>query len=395
MALILGSLTALAPLSIDMYLPSLPQLTVHFHTSASVVQLSLTCCLIGLAFGQLIAGPISDARGRRLPLCIGLTAYVGASWLCALTSSVWVLVGLRLLQGLAGSAGIVIARAIVRDHFTGRALIEFFALLMLVNGAAPVLAPVLGAQILRFTSWHGVFIVLGILGVCMLLAVMFGLPESLPPERRVDGGLRTTGTTMVSLLGDREFMGFVLAQAMVYAAMFSYISGSPFVIQNLFGASPQLFSVMFGVNGVGIIVASQLAARLSMRMGERRVLVTGLSLALLGGLALLGSVLARAGLVSVLIPLFVTVASVGLVGTTSNALAMRTKGHVAGSASGMMGVIQMLSGAVAAPIVGVAGGHNALPMGLTIATCELLANLLFWTFASRSRRTRLGSEGAL
>src|SRR6266705_566720 len=200
---ILGALSAFGPLSIDMYLPALPSLSRDFGTGASQAQLTLSACLLGLALGQVIAGPISDALGRRRPLLVGLTAYALASLLCVVAPSVYVLVALRFIQGLAGAAGIVIARAVVRDLHSGEALARFFSLLMLVNGLAPILAPLFGGLLLRFTSWRGVFIVLAVIGALLLLAAATSLGETLPPDRRQSGGISATITTFRQLLANR------------------------------------------------------------------------------------------------------------------------------------------------------------------------------------------------
>lgn len=384
--LILGSLTALAPLSIDMYLPALPKLADDLQTSTSLAQLSLTSCLFGLAMGQLFAGPLSDSTGRRRPLIAGLVLYAVASFLCAIAPSVWLLVILRFIQGASGAAGIVIARAIVRDMYSGTAMTKFFATLMLVNGVAPILAPVSGGQLLRVTDWHGVFVVLGLLGVAMLLAVVFGLPESLPVERRLTGGIKKTLSTMGGLLTNRVFMGYAWSQGLVTAAMFAYISGSPFVLQNLFGVSPQMFSVLFAINGIGIILAGQISARLSVRLGERKVLISGLSYAALGGLALLLMILTGAGLVAVMISLFIIVSSVGIVGPASTSLAMQDQGRSAGSAAALIGVPQLIAGALVAPLVGLGGSDTATPMGIVIASADLGAVLVFLMFVARKAR---------
>src|SRR5947209_9366801 len=269
---ILGSLSAFGPLSIDMYLPALPSLSRDFGTGASQVQLTLSACLLGLALGQAIAGPISDSLGRRRPLLAGLTAYALASLLCVVAPSVYALAGLRLLQGIAGAAGIVIARAIVRDLHSGVAAARFYSLLMLVNGLAPILAPIFGGLLLRFTSWRGVFIVLAIIGTLLLLAAATGLGETLPPERRRSGGVLATITTFRQLLANRPFMGYALSCGLAFAAMFAYIAGSPFVLQEIYGLSPQLFSVIFGTNALGLVIASQGNGRLVGRVPPERLL---------------------------------------------------------------------------------------------------------------------------
>lgn len=237
MASVLGSLVAFGPLSLDMYLPALPLLSEDMQTSTSMVQLSLTACLVGLSVGQLFAGPISDVRGRRIPLLIGLLIYAVSSMLCAVAPSIWTFVLLRFVQGLAGAAGIVIARAMVRDMYEGSEMTKFFALLMLVNGVAPIAAPIFGSQLLHFTTWEGVFVVLCLIGVMMFFVVMFGLPETLPLERRSKAGITHTLSTFGRLIKDRTFMGYAMAQGLITAAMFAYIAGSPFVLQDIFGVS--------------------------------------------------------------------------------------------------------------------------------------------------------------
>src|SRR5947209_496990 len=208
---ILGALSAFGPLSIDMYLPALPSLSRDFGTGASQAQLTLSACLLGLALGQTSAGPLSDALGRRRPLLIGLGAYALASLLCVVAPSVFVLVVLRFVQGFAGAAGIVIARAVVRDLYSGVAVAQFFSLLMLVNGLAPILAPLFGGLLLRFTSWRGVFVVLAVIGMLLLLAAATGLDETLPPDRRQSGGIRATIMTFRQLLASRSFAGYALS----------------------------------------------------------------------------------------------------------------------------------------------------------------------------------------
>ncbi|MFF2018317.1 multidrug effflux MFS transporter [Paenibacillus sp. NPDC058177] len=370
-ALILGALTAFGPLSLDMYLPSLPDLAKDLHSSPSLAQLSLTACLVGLAVGQLVAGPLSDVRGRRMPLIVGLSLYVITSFLCSMSTSIEALIVLRFIQGLGGSAGVVVARAMVRDMYSGTELTRFFALLMLINGVAPIAAPIAGGQLLRFTSWPGVFIVLGVIGLVMLASVLFGLRETLPEAQRSGGGLKSTLATFGRLLSDRMFMGYALSQGLVFAAMFAYIAGSPFVIQNLFGATPQMFSLIFAVNGLGIIITGQVTGKLAERFGETKLLVAGLIYAAVGGLLLLAMTLLGAGLLATLIPLFMVVSSVGIVSTAAFSLAMQQQGQSAGSASALQGLLSMIGGALVAPLVGLGGSGTALPMGIVIAAADV------------------------
>lgn len=376
---ILGSLTAIAPLSIDMYLPSLPQLAGEFSTTASLVQLSLTACLLGIAAGQMFAGPLSDIYGRRKPLLIGVAVFTLSSLACAFASSVWALLILRLIQGLSGSAGIVIARAIARDLYSGYELTRFFTLLMLVNGAAPIMAPVLGGQIIALSSWRGVFIALFLLGILMFLSVMFWCKESLPPARRLRGGVQSSLTAFKALLKQPYFMGHAIMQGFAFSALFAYIAGSPFVLQNIYEISPELFGLIFGVNGLGLIAAGQITGRLSGRIPDMKLLHFGIWQAILGSLALLGGIMGQAPLLWVLLPLFFTVSSLSVVASSSFSLAMQAQGKMAGSAAALLGFCSNISGGVMAPLVGIAGSHTAVPMAIIIAVSELCAGVCFWT----------------
>ncbi|WP_312471186.1 multidrug effflux MFS transporter [Neobacillus sp.] len=384
MAAVLGTLAAFGPLSIDMYLPALPNIAQDFHTNPSLVQLSLTFFLLGLSSGQLLAGPLSDVRGRRLPLLIGLVIYFVVSLLCVFSPSIWALIVLRFIQGLAGSAGIVISRAIVRDLYSGPELTKFFALLALVNGVAPILAPVMGAQLLKIVPWQGVFIVLSLIGLLMFFVVFFGLPETLRDDRRSAGGIKNTIMTFKNLIFDRSFIGYALVQGLVFAGMFAYISGSPFVVQNIYGASAQMFSLIFAINGVGIMIASQTTGRLAGRIQESKLFVFGLCMSFFGGIVLLVLLLFHANLFLILLPLFFVVSSVGVVSTAGFSLAMQKQGKSAGSASALLGVLSLAMGAIVAPLVGIGGEHTAIPMGIVIVCVGTGAVLSYFFLVHRS-----------
>jgi DHA1 family bicyclomycin/chloramphenicol resistance-like MFS transporter len=381
--LILGGLAAFGPLSIDMYLPALPQLGVDLGAPAAAVQLTLTACLVGLAVGQLVAGPLSDRLGRRRPLLVGISAYVVASLLCATAPSVPVLAGLRFVQGLAGAAGIVISRAVVRDLYTGAAAVRFFSLLMLVTGTAPILAPVIGGQVLELTSWRGIFVLLSVIGSAILVAVGLGLRETLPEERRRDDGPLEVATTMRLVLADRRFLGYALASGLAFGGLFAYVSGSPFVLQGIYGASPQTFSAIFAVNSVGLVVASQINGRLAGRVDAHAILRGAIAAMALAGLTLLLVVEAGLGIVAVLPPLFAMVASIGIVMPTSTALALRDHAAVAGSASALVGVVQFLLGAAVAPLPGIAGEGTALPMAAVMFALPVAALVCLSRLTSR------------
>ncbi|WP_240941442.1 multidrug effflux MFS transporter [Paenibacillus sp. HB172176] len=385
-AVLLGSLSAIAPLSIDMYLPALPSLAKALDASPSLSQLSLTTCMIGIALGQLIIGPISDVRGRRMPLLIGLFIYAAASLCCVFAPNVWLFIALRFLQGFAGAAGIVISRASVRDLYSGVELTKFLALLMLVNGAAPILAPIIGAEVLVYTSWRGVFAVLCGTGLLLLAAIWFGLKESLPEERRSRGGMRNTLLIFRRLLTDSAFMGYALTQGLIMAAMFAYISGSSFVVQDIYGVTPRGFSLIFAMNGAGIIAASQLTGRLAGRFSARGMLGAGLCLSSTGAALLLFAVWAGWGLTFVCIAFFLLVSSVGIVSTTTVSLALQEQGQSAGSASALLGLLSFVFGGIAAPLVGLGGEGTALPLALVISLFVLAALVVFFALTGRKAK---------
>jgi DHA1 family bicyclomycin/chloramphenicol resistance-like MFS transporter len=376
---VLGALTAAAPLSLDTYLPALPALTADLGTTPSVAQLSLTSCLVGLAVGQLVAGPLSDVLGRRRPMLVGATGFAVASALCALAPTVEVLIALRLAQGLLGAVGIVVARAVVRDTSDATRSARAFATLMLVSGVAPIVAPVLGGQLLRVTSWRGVFVVLAVYGALAGLAVLTLVRESLPPPRRRAGSAAATLAAFRELLADRRVLACVLAAGLLFSAMFAYISGSTFVLQDLYGLSPQAFSGVFAANSVGIVASVQLAGRLagSGRVRPERLLVGGLVIATTGTGVLLVSALADAGLAGIVAGLFVTVVGVGQVLPSATTLTLADHPEHAGSASALLGTAQFLVGAGTAPLVGLAGGRSAVPMAATMAGAVLLGAIVF------------------
>ncbi|MFF4419643.1 Bcr/CflA family multidrug efflux MFS transporter [Streptomyces sp. NPDC001549] len=374
---ILGGLTALPPLSMDMYLPALPQVTDALNSPAATIQLTLTACLAGMALGQLVIGPMSDKWGRRRPLLIGMVVYVLATAICALAPTTQLLISFRLLQGLAGAAAIVIARAVVRDLYDGDEMARFFSTLMLISGAAPIIAPLIGGQVLRFADWRGVFVVLTVVGAVLTLMVWRGLGETLPPERRHTGGVGSALRTMRGLLGDRVFAGYTLTGGFAFAALFSYISASPFVVQEIYGASPQAFALLFGLNSVGLILVGQINGKLLVgRVSLDKVLAVGLTVVLAATVALLlmsTGVFGEVGLTPIAAALFVLMSAMGVVLPNTNAQALMRTPHAAGSASALLGTSSFLIGAIASPLVGIAGEDTAVPMALVQLVCALLA----------------------
>ncbi|MFJ9925049.1 MULTISPECIES: multidrug effflux MFS transporter [Streptomyces] len=397
---VLGGLTATPPLAMDMYLPSLPEVTRSLHAPAATVQLTLTACLLGMALGQLVVGPMSDRWGRRRPLLAGLAVNVVATALCAVAPNVETLVAFRLAQGLAGAAGIVIARAVVRDLYDGVAMARFFSTLMLISGVAPVVAPLIGGQILRVTDWRGVFMVLTVVGVLLGALVWLRLPETLPPGDRHGGGAVHALRSMRALLADLPFTGYMLAGGFAFAALFAYISASPFVIQEIYGASPQTFSLLFGLNSVGLVIAGQVNGKVLVgRVSLDKVLATGLAVIALAATALLlmaGGVFGQAGLVPVAAALFVLMSAMGITLPNAQSLALLRTKHAAGSASALLGTSSFLVGAVASPLVGIAGERTAVPMAVVQLAGALVAGACFVGMCrpwNTREHTRAGSEG--
>jgi MFS transporter, DHA1 family, multidrug resistance protein len=382
--LILGGLSALGPLSTDMYLPALPALSRELGATMSQTQLTLSAGILGLALGQVIAGPSSDALGRRRPLLIGVAAFALASLLCIIAPSVAALTVLRFVQGVAGAAGIAIALAMVSDLYAGSVQARVFSLLMLVSGLAPIIAPVIGSQMLAFTSWRGIFVTLGLIGIVLLLAVMFGLGETLPAPHRQSGGLAASLRAFRDLLLDRRFVGYAFASGFAFAAGIVYISVSPFILQKIYGVSPQGIGILFGINALGLVIMAQVGGKLVGRVSPQILLAWGVAAIAIGATALLVVVLGGIGLVGILPSLFVIIASLGLIAPNATTLALSNT-STAGSAAALLGVLQLTIGAIAAPMVGLAGTATAVPMAAAIAAFGITAPLTFIVFCRPAR----------
>lgn len=376
LTIFLGTLAAMAPLSTDMYLPSLPFMPEEFGVGISVIQLTLTMTMAGMAIGQIFAGPISDMKGRRLPLVIGMGIFALSSLVCVFAESITVFLTFRFIQGLAGAAGIVIARAIARDICEGPQLTKFFSMLMLVNGLAPILAPVIGGQILLFTSWRGIFVFLTVIG-CLLVGASLLFHETLAPEQRLQG-IHSSFKSFGQLLTNRYFLGHCFMQCFAFAAFFAYISGSSFVFQNIYAVSAQTYSGIFGGIGICIALAGALPARLAGRVSDVSMLRWSLVQAFLGSLLIFGAFYCSAPLPLVILALIVTISMISIMGAASFSLAMQTQGKNAGSASAIIGFFSMISGGIMAPLVGIAGSHTAMPMAFIMVLGECGALVFFY-----------------
>ncbi len=384
LVLVLGALISLGPLTIDMYLPAFPSIAAELEASDSAVQLTLTGMLAGLAIGQLVIGPLSDAVGRRKPLLVGILTHATASVLCALAPSIVALSAVRVLQGLAGAAISVVAMAIVRDLFSGVAVARIMSRLMLVIGLAPILAPSLGGLVLTWTTWRGIFAVLAGVAVLLIIVAFLGIRETLPEPRRRPADLHSTLGTYRSLFRDRTFMALIFIGGLMLSAMFAYVSGASFVLQGGYGLDEQAFGLVFGANAAGLTLASQLNPVLIARFSVLGVLTGAIVVSALSATALVvAGATESLGLAGILVPLALVVAAAGLSLPNTPALALTRHGEAAGTAAAMLGSVQFGVGALVAPIVGLSGSASAVPMGVVILGVTLLAGVLMFGVVRR------------
>ncbi len=371
----LGALAALAPLSMDMYLPSLPLMLEEFNVEPSLIQLTLTMTMVGMAIGQIVAGPISDRYGRKTPLKLGMLAFAVSTFGCMVSNSIWIFLMFRLFQGLSGAFGIVIARAIARDLCQGADLTRLFAMLMLVNGLAPILAPIIGGQILFFATWHEIFALLALIGMILWISsIKFN--ETMPKDMRA-ADITSSFKNFTLLMKDRYFLGHCLMQCFFGASFFGYIAGSSFLFQNIYNVSPQVYSAIFGGIGALIALSGTIPAKFAGKIQEIKMLAWTIGQAIVGSSLFLCCVIFKAPIQLTLATLVITVPTMSVFGATSFSLAMRKNGHMAGSASALIGFFSMISGGLMAPLVGIAGSHNALPMAI-IMLLGYVGSLIFF-----------------
>lgn len=371
--IILGALTAIGALSIDMFLPGLPQIQSDFNTTTSNAQLTLSFFMIGLALGNLFVGPISDAIGRKLPLMIAMLLFTLASIGIIFIDNIWIMVSLRFVQGFCGGAAAVISRAISSDLYSGKQLTKFLALLMLVNGVAPVIAPALGGVILSFASWRMVFVILTLFGIAMLAGTVFKVTESLPIDRRDSPHLLSIFKNFKDLLVTPRFVLPMLIQGVTFIMLFSYISASPFLTQKIYGLSAQQFSIMFACVGISLIISSQATGKLVDYI-ERLVLLRILTIVQLIGVAWVSITLSmHLSIWLLFIGFIILVAPVTGVATLGFSIAMEERTGGNGSASSLLGLVQSLLGGIVTPLVGLFGEANFIPyMSIIIISGILL-----------------------
>ncbi len=388
MIVVLGALVALGPLTIDMYLPALPGIADDLSVSSSVVQLTLTGTLAGLALGQLIVGPLSDSLGRRRPLMAGIVLHMAASLLCVVAPNIAVLGVGRVLQGIGAAATMVVAIAAVGDQFDDSVAATVLSRLMLVLGVAPVIAPSLGAAVLLHASWHWVFAALVVLAGALLLLAVLALPETLPVAHRRPLRVRSIAATYVSMVRDTRFVILALAAALAMSGLFAYIAGAPFVLQGRYGLDQQAFALVFGAGAIALIGATQFNVLLLRRFSPQTIALWALVAASLAGAAFIAVTIAGiGGLAGFLVPVLAILAAMGLVLPNAPAVALSRHHEAAGTAAALLGAAQFGAGAAIAPLVGALGNDQlALAVTMTAGMVIALCGLVAVTAASRSDR---------
>jgi len=376
---LLGTMGAFGPLSMDMYLPSLPTLATYFSTSTSKAQLTLSGFTMGFALGQLLYGPISDRYGRKWVLISGVALYVVASYFCATATNVDMLIWVRILQAIGGGAGVVLTRAIVRDIYDQEAGARALSLMLLVPSLAALVSPFIGGQILLWSDWRAIFWLLAVFGLFILFLGFFRLPETHPPEKRHPTSLEKILRDYWYVLSDRNAFGYMLCGAFSFAGMFAQLSGTPFVYIEVFGVAPEYFGFLFGLNVIGIMIGSYINSRLVMRFGIRRMLVVGTSTALFGGLLLaLFVALDIGGLMAIVLTIAIYMVPHNITNANATSGALEKFPHIAGTASALIGAIRFGMGAAVGALVGLLHDGTALPTAYVIAGCAMASAASYW-----------------
>jgi len=386
LVLMFGALSALGPMSIDMYLPAFPQIAEEMGVEVGQVQLTLSFYMIGLAIGQLMYGTLADRLGRRGPLLVGVLLFCGASLGCALAWSVGSLLVFRIVAALGGSAGMVITRAYVRDRFDAAESAKFYSLNMLVMGLAPIFAPLVGGQLLLLASWRALFGLIVVASACCWVALFRSLPESLPPAKRVRHGVGEIVRTYLGLFRQRVFLSYTLSGACMSGVMFAYVSGSPALFMEEHGVSAQHFGFFFGANAAGLILLSQFNMGLLKRFTARQILVGAYTGSVAAALGLAGVVLSGwGGFWAALSFLWLCIASGGLIYPNATALALAPMGAMAGSASALLGTLQFSLGGICASLVGAFHDGTGRPLVIVMAVVSLAGWLVLKWGARGSR----------
>jgi len=377
--LVLGALTALGAFTIDLYLPAFPVIEGEFDVSTALIQLTLTATTVGFAVGQLLVGPWTDRVGRRIPLIAATSIHVAASIGVALAPAIEWLFVFRVLQGIGAAAGGVVAMAIVRDLFGGLPLVRMLSRLSLVNGLAPILAPVIGSQLLLLVPWRGIFVFLAVYGALALIASVFFLVETLPKARRVDLGHSTARQRYGALFSDRIFVGIAIIAGFTFSGLFAYLSSSSFLFQQVYGLDAQQFGFLFAINSLGVVGGVQASSFLARFIGPQWILAGALTVLLLSASAIVVFDSLHFGLVGILVPLWFFIAACGFSFPCTQVLALANHGSEAGTAASLLGALNFgLAGAIS-PIVGLFGITNAVPMGAIMGCTAVLSIVVLWT----------------
>lgn len=385
--IILGALTAIGALSIDMFLPGLPEIKNDFHTTTSNAQLTLSLFMIGLALGNLFAGPISDATGRKKPLWISMFIYTLASLGIVFVTNIEIMIALRFIQGVTGGAASVISRAIASDMYKGKELTKFLSLLMLVNGVAPVIAPAIGGVILSLAVWRMVFIILTVFGILMVIGSLTKVPESLQDDEKDSDGIKEMFKNFKHLLETPKFVLPMLIQGFSFIMLFTYISASPFIIQKIYGMSALQFSIMFAAIGITLIISSQLVGVLVDRIERRQLLKIVTYIQVLGVVIVAITLLNHLSFWILVIGFIILVAPVTAVASLGFSIAMDESTRGRGSASSLLGLVQFLLGGLMSSLVNVMGEHNVIPYVVIISMTAVIMIILQTIYTRLQRRS--------
>ena len=382
--IVLGALTALGPFTIDLYLPAFPALQKDLGVSPGIIQLTLTATTLGFGVGQLLVGPWSDRVGRRIPLIVASSVHVLASLGAVLSPDIIWLGFFRVLQGMGAAAGGVVAMALVRDLFGGVPLVRMLSRLALVSGLAPILAPVIGSQLLRFVDWRGIFVFLTAYGVIVVLAAVFLIVETLKPARRADSGHSSARERYAAIFSDRIFVGVSIIGAMTFSGLFAYLSSSSFLFQEVYGLNAQEFGLLFAINSLGVVTGVQVSSRLARRVGPQWILACSTAVLLLSSLTIVLLDSLHAGLLGILIPLWFFIAACGFSFPLVQVLGLVNHAGEAATAASVLGAVNFGLAGLISPIVGLFGIHNAVPMGTVMAATAAVSVIALW-FVVRPR----------
>lgn len=389
---VLGALVALGPFTIDLYLPAFPVVAQELRASETAIQLTLTATMIGFAVGQLLIGPWSDTVGRRLPLVLATTLHVGASIGVAISPDVTWIIAFRVLQGIGAAGGGVVAMATVRDLFGGQPLVRMLSRLALVVGLAPILAPVIGSQLLVVLDWRGLFVALAGYGLVIVVLTLVLIRETLPRERRRVRGHSTVLQRYVAVLSDRVFVGVALIGGLQFSGLFAYLSSSSFVFQEVYGFDAQQFGVLFAVNSLGLAVASQVASRLMRRFAPARILAVSLPVMALVGFTAAVAALLGASFWVIAACMFVYLTGAGLSFPCIQVTALAPHGAEAGTAAALLGASTFGIASLSGPVVSLFGTTSAIPMGLAMGIALTVATALLWVVVRPLRAAVVGEE---